>query len=112
MACAAAIRMEPIFAGAKIREMLPPREDRAQRRPSTQEFAVPRVKSAAAADEQAQSLALVRRCLAGEAVAWEQIVRLHNRRIYNLCYRFTGSMEDAEDLAQEVFIKRSEERRG
>lgn len=70
-----------------------------------QELSVPRVKSAAAADEQAQSLALVRRCMAGEAPAWEEIVRLHNRRVYNLCYRFTGSMEDAEDLAQEVFIK-------
>lgn len=106
MACAAAIRMEPVFAGAKIREMLPSKaQDRGRGRHTDQELSVPRVKSAAAADEQAQSLALVRRCLAGEAPAWEEIVRLHNRRVYNLCYRFTGSMEDAEDLAQEVFIK-------
>lgn len=48
---------------------------------------------------------LVRRCLAGDAVAWEDIVRRYNRRIYNICYRFTGSSDDAEDLAQEVFIK-------
>jgi RNA polymerase sigma-70 factor (ECF subfamily) len=32
-------------------------------------------------------------------------VRLHNRRIYNLCYRFTNSQETAEDLTQEVFLK-------
>jgi RNA polymerase sigma-70 factor (ECF subfamily) len=49
--------------------------------------------------------ALVRRCRAGDAAAWEEIVRLHNRRIYNLCYRFTNSPDNAEDLAQDVFIK-------
>ena len=56
-------------------------------------------------EEQQHALALVRRCLAGDAAAWEEIVRVHNRRIYNLCYRFTGSTHDAEDLTQEVFIK-------
>ena len=48
---------------------------------------------------------LVRRCLAGDAVAWEEIVQKYNRRIYNICYRFAGSGEDAQDLTQEVFIK-------
>ena len=48
---------------------------------------------------------LVRRCLAGDAVAWEEIVQRFHRRIYNICYRFTGSQDDAQDLAQEVFIK-------
>ena len=48
---------------------------------------------------------LVRRCLAGDAGAWEDIVRRFHRRIYNICYRFTGSADDAEDLTQEVFIK-------
>jgi RNA polymerase sigma-70 factor (ECF subfamily) len=48
---------------------------------------------------------LVRRCVAGDAGAWEEIVRHFNRRIYNICYRFTGSGDDAEDLTQEVFIK-------
>ena len=48
---------------------------------------------------------LVRRCVAGEPSAWEEIVRLHNRRIYNLCYRFTNSPDSAEDLTQEVFIR-------
>jgi RNA polymerase sigma-70 factor (ECF subfamily) len=50
-------------------------------------------------------VALVRRCIAGDAEAWEEIVRTHSRRIYNICYRFTGSAENADDLAQEVFIK-------
>src|SRR5690242_2447655 len=33
------------------------------------------------------------------------MVRLHNRRIYNLCYRFTNSPDDAQDLTQEGFIR-------
>jgi RNA polymerase sigma-70 factor, ECF subfamily len=48
---------------------------------------------------------LVRRCLAGDSSAWEEIVRLHHRRIYNLCYRFTNSPDDSQDLTQDVFIR-------
>ena len=55
--------------------------------------------------EEPQTGALVRRCLAGDAGAWEEIVRMHNRRIYNLCYRFTSSPDDAQDLTQEVFVR-------
>ena len=49
--------------------------------------------------------ALVRRCVSGDAVAWQEIVQQYHRRIYNICYRFSGSADDASDLAQEVFIK-------
>ena len=48
---------------------------------------------------------LVRRCIAGDAAAWEEIVQRYHRRIYNICYRFTGTGNDADDLTQEVFIK-------
>jgi RNA polymerase sigma-70 factor (ECF subfamily) len=48
---------------------------------------------------------LVRRCVSGDAAAWEEIVQRYHRRIYNICYRFAGSGDDAEDLTQEVFIK-------
>ncbi len=48
---------------------------------------------------------LIRRCIAGDAAAWEEIVRQYNRRIYNICYRFTNSASDSEDLTQEVFVK-------
>ena len=48
---------------------------------------------------------LVRRCVAGDAAAWEEIVQRYHRRIYNLCYRFAGSADDAQDLTQEVFIR-------
>jgi RNA polymerase sigma-70 factor (ECF subfamily) len=49
--------------------------------------------------------ALIRRCIAGDAAAWEEIVQRYHRRIYNICYRFAGSGDDAQDLTQDVFIK-------
>jgi RNA polymerase sigma-70 factor (ECF subfamily) len=56
--------------------------------------------------EEAQLVAqLVRRCAQGDATAWEEIVQRFHRRIYNICYRFAGSADDAQDLTQEVFIK-------
>lgn len=48
---------------------------------------------------------LAARCLAGDAVAWEQLARSQHRRVYGICYRFTGSPSDAEDLTQEAFLK-------
>jgi len=48
---------------------------------------------------------LVSRCLRGEESAWEELVRLHTRRVYALCYRFTGSSPEAQDLTQEVFLR-------
>jgi RNA polymerase sigma-70 factor (ECF subfamily) len=43
--------------------------------------------------------------VAGDAVAWEEIVQRYHRRIFNICYRFAGTSDDAQDLTQEVFIK-------
>lgn len=48
---------------------------------------------------------LVTRCLGGDDTAWEQFVRLHTRQVYALCYRFTGSAAEAQDLTQEVFLR-------
>lgn len=48
---------------------------------------------------------LVRRCRAGDGSAWEEIVSSYSRRVYNLAYRFTSSVDAAEDLTQEVFIR-------
>lgn len=60
---------------------------------------------AAASAEQAALAALASRCLAGDAAAWEQLARTQHRKIYGICYRFTGSATEAEDLTQEVFLK-------
>ena len=48
---------------------------------------------------------LVRQCIAGDQHAWQQLVVAQHRRIYGICYRFTGSASDAEDLTQDVFLK-------
>jgi RNA polymerase sigma-70 factor (ECF subfamily) len=52
-----------------------------------------------------QEQELLDRCLAGEDSAWEALLKAYSRKIYNLCYRFTGRGEEAEDVTQEVFIK-------
>lgn len=48
---------------------------------------------------------LVERCLAGESAAWSDMVKVHTRRVYSICYRFTGSDSEAQDLTQEVFLR-------
>jgi RNA polymerase sigma-70 factor (ECF subfamily) len=49
--------------------------------------------------------ALIQRCLAGDQAAWEQIVRQHWRKVFNIAYKFTGRHDLAEDLTQDVFVK-------
>jgi RNA polymerase sigma-70 factor (ECF subfamily) len=53
----------------------------------------------------ASTEALVERCLAGDQVAWEQIVRQHRRKVFNLAYKFVGRHDEAEDLTQDIFLK-------
>ena len=48
---------------------------------------------------------LVERCMSGEESAWEDLVKVHTRRVYAICYRFTGSDSEAQDLTQEVFLR-------
>jgi RNA polymerase sigma-70 factor, ECF subfamily len=48
---------------------------------------------------------LAKRCLEGEARAWEELVRLYTRRIYNLAYRYLRNASQAEDLTQEIFLR-------
>jgi RNA polymerase sigma-70 factor (ECF subfamily) len=48
---------------------------------------------------------LVERCMAGEESAWEDLVKTHTRRVYAICYRFTGKDSEAQDLTQDVFLR-------
>ena len=48
---------------------------------------------------------LVVSCLHGDETAWEALVKLHTRRVYSICFRFTGRAEQAQDLTQEVFLR-------
>src|SRR6187397_1634221 len=49
--------------------------------------------------------ALIERCLKGDQSAWETIVRLHRRKVFNIAYKFVGRHDQAEDLTQDVFLK-------
>ena len=48
---------------------------------------------------------LVERCLQGDDSAWESVVTLYGKRIYNLSYRYTNRRAEAEDLTQDILIR-------
>jgi RNA polymerase sigma-70 factor (ECF subfamily) len=48
---------------------------------------------------------VVERCLSGDETAWEDLVKVYTKRVYAICYRFTGSEAEAQDLTQEVFLR-------
>ncbi len=48
---------------------------------------------------------LVERCLGGDPRSWETLVQLYSRRILNLAYHYTGRLDVAEELTQEIFLK-------
>jgi RNA polymerase sigma-70 factor (ECF subfamily) len=41
----------------------------------------------------------------GELLPFEELFKLHHRKVYALCLRMTGNTAEAEDLSQEVFIQ-------
>jgi RNA polymerase sigma-70 factor, ECF subfamily len=65
-------------------------------------FGVTAAGTARALDEDSQ---LVGRCLAGDQGAWEALIKVHTRRVYAICYRFTGSDTEAQDLTQDIFLR-------
>lgn len=50
-------------------------------------------------------LSLVERCRSSDDAAFSEVVARYKTKIYNYVYRMTGSVDDAEDLTQEVFIR-------
>jgi RNA polymerase sigma-70 factor (ECF subfamily) len=43
--------------------------------------------------------------VSGEDAAWEDLVKVYTRRVFTVCYRFTGTEGEAQDLTQEVFLR-------
>lgn len=50
-------------------------------------------------------LNILQRARRGESAAFEEIVRAHEKTVYNLALRTLGNREDAEDAVQETFLK-------
>src|SRR5712692_10272100 len=48
---------------------------------------------------------LIQRCLNGDQAAWDRIVAQYWRKVFNVAYKFVGKHDEAEDLAQEIFLK-------
>ena len=48
---------------------------------------------------------LVERCRKGEDEAWRELVDRFGQKVYSIAYHFTLKREEAEELAQEVFLK-------
>lgn len=48
---------------------------------------------------------LVDRCRKGEDEAWRELVDHFGQKVYSVAYHFTLKREDAEELAQEIFLK-------
>lgn len=48
---------------------------------------------------------LVDECRKGDRTAFDELMRRHKDRVYNVVYRFLGNREDALDVCQEVFIR-------
>jgi RNA polymerase sigma-70 factor (ECF subfamily) len=65
-----------------------------------------RVKASRMASDDSE---LVVRSQRGETAAFEELVRQHQHMVHALTYRMTGSLADAEDLAQEAFLRAYEQ---
>jgi RNA polymerase sigma-70 factor (ECF subfamily) len=52
-----------------------------------------------------EDLELVRRSQKGDMAAYDELIRRYQERIYATVYHMTSNHEDANDLAQEAFIK-------
>jgi RNA polymerase sigma-70 factor (ECF subfamily) len=53
----------------------------------------------------AEVAALVQRTLGGDTVAFEQLIMRYERRVFSLSIKLLGSADDAQDAAQEVFLR-------
>jgi RNA polymerase sigma-70 factor (ECF subfamily) len=60
-----------------------------------------RPRAAASAEERA----LIERCKRGDLAAFNDLVRKYEKQVYNFAYRLTGNYDDANDVAQDAFLR-------
>lgn len=75
--------------------------------PATRKSAIPPAAASlpAPVPEPPDEMALVKRARQGDLSAYDDLVRRYQERIYATVYHMTANHEDANDLAQEAFIK-------
>ena len=74
-------------------------------RPAVAVSAEPPADTAPAVDEIAAERACVRAVLAGETDHFQELVEIHQDRVYRLALRMLSNEEDARDAAQDAFLK-------
>lgn len=52
-----------------------------------------------------ENVRIIQAFLSGNKNAFDQLILLNQKMVFNLCYRFLGNYDDADDCAQEVFIR-------
>jgi len=52
-----------------------------------------------------EEIDIINRIKNGDKKAFEQLVDIHEKSVLNICYRFLLNREDAEDIAQDIFIE-------
>jgi RNA polymerase sigma-70 factor (ECF subfamily) len=60
-----------------------------------------RAKPAVSAEERA----IIERCKRGDLAAFNELVKKYEKQVYNFAYRLTGNYDDANDVAQEAFLR-------
>ncbi len=50
-------------------------------------------------------LELLNRCLEGDELAWEVLVRTHQGKVCAIAYTYVGEQDEALDLSQDIFVK-------
>ena len=48
---------------------------------------------------------IIKRCLSGEIEVFRYLVEKYQIRVINTCFKYTKNLVDAEDVAQEVFLR-------
>ena len=51
-----------------------------------------------------QEREIIQRCREGDREAFNELVRTHQKKVFNLCFRILGNRHEAEDVAQDVFV--------
>ena len=65
----------------------------------------PKIDNRVTPEMQAQERAWARAAQKGDSTAFMRIVDAYQRPVYNLCYRILGDAGEAEDAAQETFLR-------